>query len=399
MSPSGVGTQSKYIIDALRKTGKYQFLCLGGAIKHPDYRPQKFQEYGDDLIVFPVDGYGTPEIIRSMLTHHKPDALWFMTDPRFYDWLWDMEDEIRNKIPMIYYHVWDNYPYPKFNKPFYDSTDIVVSISKLTHDIVNTVSPTVKSIYLPHSIDMNAFQKLPQTQIDAIRKQHFGNKFLVFWNSRNARRKMSGSVVWWFKEFLDVVGKDKACLLMHTDPKDVHGQDLEAIIAELGLVNGEVKFSKNRSPTQELVAMYNAADVTACISDAEGFGLSCMESLACETPVIANMTGGLQEQVFNGTEYFGVGIKPASRAVIGSQQVPYIYEDRISNEDFVAGLVKLYNMTQEERNELGRKGRQHLLDNYNPDVLLPKWDDIIQEAIGAGVWENRKYDRWALKTL
>jgi glycosyltransferase involved in cell wall biosynthesis len=310
-----------------------------------------------------------------------------------------MEDEIRSKIPLIYYHVWDNYPYPKFNKPFYDSNDVIATISKLTDDIVRNVSPDVKTVYLPHSVDMKLFSKLPQVEIDRIRKQFFGDKFLVFWNSRNARRKMSGSVVWWFKDFLDIVGHDKACLLMHTDPKDGHGQDLEAIIAELGLTNGEVKFSKNRSPPPEMVAMYNAADVTVCISDAEGFGLSCMESLACETPVIANMTGGLQEQVFDGNEYFGVGINPASKAVIGSQQVPYIYEDRISKEDFVNALVKLFEMSKDDRQLLGTKGRQHLLNNYNPDVLLPKWDEIIQEAVSGGVWENRKYDRWVLKTL
>ena len=52
-----------------------------------------------------------------------------------------MENEIRANIPMIYYHVWDNYPYPKFNKPYYDSNDAVIAISKVTHDIVKTVSP------------------------------------------------------------------------------------------------------------------------------------------------------------------------------------------------------------------------------------------------------------------
>lgn len=399
LSPSGVGTQTKYMIDYLHKTGKYQFICLGGAVKHHDYRPQKFDIYGDDLYVIPVDGYGNADIVRAVLREHKPDALWFMTDPRFYEWLWDIEDEVRSKIPLIYHHVWDNYPYPTFNKPFYNSNDVIVTISKLTDDIVKTVSPTVKSVYLPHSVDMDSFKKLPQTDIDRVRKQFFDNKFLVFWNSRNARRKMSGSVLWWFKDFLDIVGKDKACLLMHTDPKDGHGQDLEAIIVELGLTNGEVKFSKNRSPKEEMVAMYNAADVTVCISDAEGFGLSCLESLACETPVIANMTGGLQEQIFNGKEYFGVGIKPASRAVIGSQQVPFIYEDRVSKEDFVDALVKLYNMSKQDRDLLGNKGRQHLLENYNPEKLLPKWDEIIQEAISEGVWENRKYNRWVMKTL
>ena len=35
LSPSGVGTQTKYVIESLLKTGKYQVISLGGAIKHP----------------------------------------------------------------------------------------------------------------------------------------------------------------------------------------------------------------------------------------------------------------------------------------------------------------------------------------------------------------------------
>jgi len=46
-SPSGVGTQTKYIIEGMLKTGKYEFISLGGAIKHQDYRPQKTEEWGE----------------------------------------------------------------------------------------------------------------------------------------------------------------------------------------------------------------------------------------------------------------------------------------------------------------------------------------------------------------
>ena len=86
--------------------------------------------------------------------------------------------------------------------------------------------------------------------------------------------------------------------------------------------------------------MYNIADCTLNISDAEGFGLATLESLSCQTPIIVNMTGGLQEQVTDGDDWFGIGIEPASKAIIGSQSVPYIYEDRISKEDFKAALHK-----------------------------------------------------------
>ena len=114
--PSGVATQTKYIIEALLKSGKFQVISFGGAVKHNSYNPIKTEEFKDDWLILPVDGYGTPEQIRSIIHTEKPDILYFMTDPRFYGWLWEMENEIRANVPMVYYHVWDNYPAPVFNK-------------------------------------------------------------------------------------------------------------------------------------------------------------------------------------------------------------------------------------------------------------------------------------------
>jgi len=51
MSPSGVGTQTRYVIESLLRTGKFSFICLGGAVKHQNYDPVKTQEFGDDLII------------------------------------------------------------------------------------------------------------------------------------------------------------------------------------------------------------------------------------------------------------------------------------------------------------------------------------------------------------
>ena len=113
------------------------------------------------------------------------------------------------------------------------------------------------------------------------------------------------------------------------------------------------------------------------------------------------MTGGLQEQVTDGEEWFGVGIEPSSKAVIGSQEVPYIYEDRISKEDFIDALLKIYNSTKEEREELGRKGREHVMKNYNFENYIQKWDDIFMDVHKrCGSWENRKnYKSWTLEEV
>mgnify|MGYP003114421936 FL=1 len=406
LSPSGVGIQTKYMIEAMLKTGKYRFFCLGGAVKHQDYNVVKTDEWGDDFIIQPVDGYGTPEMIRSIIRNEKPCMLWFMTDPRFWGWLWQMEDEIRPLIPMVYYHVWDNHPAPVYNKPWYDSTDTIACISKVTEEIVREVVPDHKDVcYLPHTVDTDVFKKLEnEEELKKRREEGFTGvdnpheRTVFFWNNRNARRKQSGSLIFWFKKFLDEVGHDKATLLMHTDPKDVHGQDLEYIIHHLGLDNGQVYLSKNKLPPEGLSMMYNIADCTISVSDAEGFGLATLESLACETPIIATMTGGLQEQVTDGENWFGIGLEPTSKAVIGSQEIPFIYEDRLSEEVVVGALKKFHNMSKEEREALGKAGRQHVLDNYSPEKYAQEWENLFESVIEKhGSWDTRKgYKAWEL---
>ena len=411
LSPSGVGSQTKYMIEALLKTGRYQFVCLGGAVKHQNYQPQQVEPWLDDWRIFPVDGYGNHEIIRSVMQKEKPDVLWFMTDPRFYGWLWEIENEIRVNMPMVYYHVWDNVPYPMFNSRYYRSTDEVVCISKVTHEILKNVSPDVSSCYLPHAVNSNIFYKY-KTDEEIAKVQILKNRIVVessnhhknpdkkifFWNNRNARRKQSGTLIWWFKEFLDEVGHDKATLLMHTDPKDAHGQDLPHLITHLGVNDGQVLISSNKVGANELADMYNAADFTINISDAEGFGLSTLESLSCGTPIIVNMTGGLQEQVTDGENWFGYGIEPASKAIIGSLEVPYIYEDRISQKDFNKTLKDVMKLRPKTYKKMSIQGRGHVRKNYNFDKLEKEWVKTMDEIIEKhGSWETRRgHERWHL---
>jgi len=391
LSPSGVGTQTKYIIEGMLRTGKYQFVSFGGAIQHPNHEPQHTEEHGADWIIWPVDGYGTKEQVRAMVHQQKPDILWFMTDPRFFGWLWEIEHEIRQYVPMVYYHVWDNYPYPTFNRRAYLSNDHVACISKLTHDIVQTVAPEVDSSYIPHAVHEEIYKPYGRAVQNKLKKERdLENKFIIAWNSRNARRKQSGSLIWWFKEFLDRVGHDKAVLIMHTDVKDNHGQDLEAIIHELGLTNGEVRFSQQKISATDLAMMYNMADLTVCISDAEGFGLSTLESLSCGTPIMVTMTGGLQDQVTDGKNWFGIGLEPSSKAVIGSQEVPFIYEDRLNKEDFIEALTKLYNMSDEDRDRLGQRGRQWTQEQFNFQDFVERWDTLFTKIYEEkGSWDSR----------
>ena len=188
---------------------------------------------------------------------------------------------------------------------------------------------------------------------------------------------------------------------MHTNPRDQAGSNLESLIEELGLSTGQVLFSREKLHPGNLAAMYNMVDCTVNIADAEGFGLGTLESLSCETPIVVTMTGGMQEQVTDGKNWFGVGLEPASKMLVGSQDVPFIYEDRISREDFVEALKKIYFMPKKELAKVGAAGRAHVIKEYNFESFGEKWDKVLSSVYEKyGSWETREhYNSWAFKEV
>jgi glycosyltransferase involved in cell wall biosynthesis len=120
--------------------------------------------------------------------------------------------------------------------------------------------------------------------------------------------------------------------------------------------------------------------------------------LACGTPVIVTMTGGLQEQVTNGKEWFGWGIKPTAKSIIGSLQVPYIYEDRISQLDFEKTMNKALKLPKTRYKKMSDGGIKHVKENFSFENYEKQWVNFMDKVIlESGSWETRKnYKRWHL---
>lgn len=402
---SGVAIQTKMVMEALLNSGKYKIISLGGAKFHSNMSPVRTDEYGDDLIIIPVENYGTQDLVRSIMKQNTIDAVWFMTDPRYWEFLFQMEDEIRPLAPMIYYHVWDNYPVPDYNKSFYLSCDSIASISRLTQDIVTKVSPETNSKYIPHTTDFDVFKnRRADPKTSEIRKKMTGpkDKFVVLWSNRNQKRKLPGDFMFMFSEWLNKVGKDKAVLIMKTLPIDVHsdGYDLIAIKTKLGLTDDQIKFVTDKLDPESLSHLYSAADLCINIANAEGFGLTTFEALACETPILVNMTGGLSEQVTDGKNDFGFKVEPATRTVIGNPQTPYIYEDVVSHTDVIRHLddaFTLWSESKETYRKMGTSGRQHLLKNYSREKFDKDWVELLDKTIESHY--NNPYKFWEIKEV
>lgn len=427
---SGVGNMAREII--VNTAHYFNWINLGGAVNHPDHG-KGFDLSQDvntqagltdsNVKVIAAKDYGSADILRHIITQEKPDALIHFTDPRYWVWLYQMENEIRQKIPMIFYTIWDDLPYPMWNREFYRSDDMLLCISKQTKNLVENVlrnhkKPDWAIKYVPHGIDEEKFYPIINDLEFEVWKENFLEKekydFIVLWNSRNIRRKNPSDIILSWRTFLDQLPKEQAkkCLLiMHTDPIDGNGTDLPAVVE--AFCNPEihkVKFDGVKWNEKELNYLYNISDCHMFMTDNEGWGLGLTESLTAGKMIIAPVQGGMQDQMRfedeNGdwinftTEYptnvsgkykkcgdWAMPIFPKTRSVKGSPQTPYIFASQCSIEDATMALMKVYKMGSKERTKRGLKGREWVLSEEsgftskvmgqrfidNIDNLLKKW--------------------------
>ena len=440
---SGVGTMSREIV--LGTLDRFDWVQVGGAIKHPD--EGKFIDMNDSvrketgikdayLKIIPTSGYGTPELIRHLMAVEKPDAILHYTDPRFWEFLYQMEHEIRMQIPIFYYNIWDDLPYPMWNEPFYESCDLIMNISKQTVNIVNNVRKDVptnewNNTYVPHGINEKNFypvRKGHKEYSDMLKlrekvTQDREYDFIIFWNNRNIRRKLPGDVILAYKTFCDMLPEDEAkrcALVMHTQPKDPNGTDLTAVVSAL-CPDYDVIFSTQKLDDKNLCYIYNMADLQINMASNEGFGLGTCEALMCGTPVSVNVTGGLQDQcgfrykdkLLTYEDYswvhslhdekkwkdnpdltWGEWVKPvwpSNRSLQGSLPTPYIFDDRPRFEDFADAIKEWYDMGKEERDRCGMLGHEFVMSDdamMSAESMCNNFTDHMNTAFEK--WSSRK---------
>ncbi len=401
LSTSGVGVQAGALFNGLIQTGKYSFKSLGGALKHADY---KITSPHPDLIIKPVDGFGTKEELLKLLLTEQPDAVFLFTDPRQFMWVWEMSDEIRQICPIVYWHVWDNDPVPMYNKVWYESTDLINCLSYKTFEMVSKITPD-RAKYIPHTFPKEMYYPLPQHIVDQEMQLKFGPKadwFKVLWVNRNATRKMPADVIACFSEFLDELerkhGHRKALLVMHTDPTDMEGPNLFEVKEHFQL-NENILFSVDKIPADGVNLMHNLCDTLINIAKAEGFGLSTLIQMMVGKPIIALTTGGLTRQVIDwrdGTEN-GVAIPPAARQLVGAQITPYIYEDLTEHSQVVNALMKVYEMTPSDKIKMKQKVLEYVDFEFKYENMIKSWDSSLEEVI---LKHHSKQEKtWTLKEL
>ena len=401
---SGVAQIGREIV--MNTAHRYNWVQIAGSIKHPD--KGNIQDLSEDtnkrmnikdssVLLYPCDGYGDEGLVKMVIEREKPDAILLITDPRYFEWLFQIEDEIRTKIPITYLNIWDDLPAPMYNQEFYDSCDGLFGISKQTKNINEMVlgdkakGKVIK--YLPHGLDNSIFRPIKSNNKDlvSLKKDLQGDKkvkFSLLFNSRNIRRKCIPDTILAWKLFLDTLSKEEReqCqLVMHTQPVDQHGTDLPAVIRFLfPNEDHNIVMSTQKLSAEQMNLLYNNADGVILLSSAEGWGLSLTESMLTGTPFIANVTGGMQDQMRfvdeDGNWYtptpdipsnhrgtykecgeWALPVFPSNMSLVGSPKTPYIFDDRCRPEDAALAIAKLYNMSDKERKSRGKKGMEWAL--------------------------------------
>ena len=431
---SGVAQIGRELV--LNTAHHYDWCQIAGSIKHPD--KGKISDISSDINkeagiddtyckLYPVDGYGDENVLREILRIEKPDAIFLITDPRYFQWLFNMEEEIRVNTPIVYLNIWDDLPAPQYNEEFYDSCDALFGISKQTviiNKIVLDDKANDKVIkYVPHGLDTKKFFPITEKDDEYEKfKTHItrgqDKDFILFFNSRNIRRKSIPDALAAWKLFIDTLSdeeKSRVQFTLHTDPVSDHGTDLPSVVEYLlGEDEETVVISSQKIPHQHMNYLYNMADGVILLSSAEGWGLALTESLLTGTPFIANVTGGMQDQMrfvdekgdwyTNSKEIpsnqFGtykehgewvLPVFPKAMGLVGSPVTPYIWDSRCDFRDARDKIIELYKMSKEKRQKIGNAGRKWAIGDeagFTAEKMGKKFIDGVDELFST--WKPRK---------
>ena len=103
--------------------------------------------------------------------------------------------------------------------------------------------------------------------------------------------------------------------------------------------------------SRDVSGMMSASDLFVLSSSFEGFGLVVAEAMACERPVVATDCGGVKEVVGN----------------VGKLVPP-------ENSDALAkGIIDVLSKSEQELQQLGKQGRQRILDEYSLDYVVGQY--------------------------
>ena len=204
---------------------------------------------------------------------------------------------------------------------------------------------------IPNGIDPDSFETLPDPEEAESRWPILKNRPVVLFVSRISRVKgLDQLIPLWSNLSRTAAYKD--ALLVIAGPDDYYGYQkvVEDMIDRYNL-NSKI-FLTGMVRGREKLSLMNRADIFVLPSYSENFGIVVAESLACETPVITT-TGTPWKQLQS--ENIGRWVPP-------------------KKNELDLAIRELLDMSESQRQGMGRRGRKLVLENYN-------WNTIVRSHL------------------
>ena len=345
-----------------------------------DYIDTPMKLYMPTLKV-PHDIYGMSRVLE-MLDIVQPDVVVILNDPQvvlklLFDNTWDETRILLRHKPILTYMPIDgtNQPRSWSNLTLASKR---VAMTKFGQDFLTD------SELVYHGVDTETYHPLSEGPITLSNgtiiktkqeaKSAFGydpNGFLVLRVDRNSTRKDypdSVKALWPFlRRHSDVR------VHFHCQAIDMAGVNLTQMLGREPELKDRFFFSDAMNtykgwPENDLVALYNAADVFLSTSWGEGFGLTLAEAAACGVPVLAQNVSAIPEVVGPG----GYLLEPLQEVTVPSGEDQWLPDVAAFEE----GLERLYNGAGSRR-KLGMAGREHVKRSFSWDVAAERFNDLI----------------------
>lgn len=296
---TGFGTVSRNILSNLYKTGRFDFEIVG--INHEDtyYDREKFpyKIHAPNMYRYVTsDPYGLA-ILESLVQTNKYDLFFAINDFGVINTINKILKALQEKGTKVITYIpvdLDVLPSQITITSFLEYVDKCVLYHEDAQDVVSDHTKSDKYTFIHHGVDTKSFYEVSRSEaknfkVDTL-KIH-PDAFLVTNVNRNQWRKDLARTIFAFGEFLKKTTKKDSTLYLHSKLADIGGNllmqstCLNVPIQNIRFLPTSVTENKGM-PIEYLNKAYNASDVVVSTSLGEGFGLSCIESMATRTPVL-----------------------------------------------------------------------------------------------------------------
>lgn len=247
---------------------------------------------------------------------------------------------------------WREWAY-RVTDPLCDVTTQVCSAGAERY-VQRRLTPAHKMLYIPNGIDTNAFT--PNSSVRAEMRAQMNIEDLFVWLTvgRLEPQKDYPNLLQAFQQVVSDPPLPLRLLIVGQGPLR---QEIERQIIALGIE----RFVELLGVRTDIAALLNAADAFVLTSAWEGMSNALLEAAATALPIVATSVGGNPEIVLEGQTGF---------------LVPPQDPDALAN-----AMRRLMEMPKPERLAMGQAGRQHIVENFDIERVVDRWEELYLELL------------------